>query len=361
MVSLIYAAAIAPAGWDEAMVAVHEGFAGSTGATGTVRSAVLAIADGSSRSMIGTLLPDAAATYTEDSHLDHVVQAVERGPVGTVRTGDELIAPRTATEFHQRWVKPNDLEDGFFVRLTTDVNPTTLIVAGSKRSRPFATKERTQLVSELVPHFQQSLSMRTHFAALAERSGAFAEAIDHEAHGIVVVTKDLQIVDCNAAALQILSERDGLSICNGALLASLPVGKRNLSGLAYHATTTDGIRYGGSVRCERFSGKRAYVIHVVPLSAGTVGVGARSLALVLIVDPARDPAPASELLRQLYGLTHAEAAVAHFVLYGDGVRAIGERLSLSSTTVKTHLRAIFAKTGTHRQAELVRVLSAVIP
>src|SRR5689334_20084174 len=110
MVSLIYAAAISPAGWDEAMAAVHEGFLQSAGATRSVRATVLASADGKSRSMIGTMLPEAAASYVDYGHLDHVVQAVERGPVGVIRTGDELIAPRTATEFHQRWIKPNDLE-----------------------------------------------------------------------------------------------------------------------------------------------------------------------------------------------------------------------------------------------------------
>jgi DNA-binding CsgD family transcriptional regulator len=60
-------------------------------------------------------------------------------------------------------------------------------------------------------------------------------------------------------------------------------------------------------------------------------------------------------------LTKAEAAVAVRVLYGEGISAISDRLSLSSATVRTHLRAIFTKTGTHRQAELVRLLSTIVP
>lgn len=50
---------------------------------------------------------------------------------------------------------------------------------------------------------------------------------------------------------------------------------------------------------------------------------------------------------------------AHLVLQGEVVNAVSEKMSLLSTTVRTHLRAIFSKTGTHRQAELVRLLSTI--
>jgi DNA-binding CsgD family transcriptional regulator len=49
------------------------------------------------------------------------------------------------------------------------------------------------------------------------------------------------------------------------------------------------------------------------------------------------------------------------MLTGEGVQAISDRLSLSNATVRTHLRAIFSKTGTHRQAETVGLLSTIVP
>src|SRR5690349_4254290 len=114
MVSLIYAAALAPAGWDDAIAEVHRGFAHTR--NGIVQSTSLAIADGVSRSMIGTLLPTAENTYGYYGRIDHVLQAVERGTIGHVRTGDELIAPHTSTEFHTDWVRPNNIEHGLFAR-----------------------------------------------------------------------------------------------------------------------------------------------------------------------------------------------------------------------------------------------------
>jgi DNA-binding CsgD family transcriptional regulator len=49
------------------------------------------------------------------------------------------------------------------------------------------------------------------------------------------------------------------------------------------------------------------------------------------------------------------------VTRGEGLKPIADELSLSLATVKTHLRHVFDKTGTHRQAELVRLLLTIDP
>jgi DNA-binding CsgD family transcriptional regulator len=81
-------------------------------------------------------------------------------------------------------------------------------------------------------------------------------------------------------------------------------------------------------------------------------------ALVLIVDPEKEPEPELQALRRLYGLTSTEAEIALRVLDGAGLGPIAEELSVSLATVRTHLQHVFDKTHTHRQAELVRLLLA---
>ena len=83
--------------------------------------------------------------------------------------------------------------------------------------------------------------------------------------------------------------------------------------------------------------------------------------MIIIVDPERQPETPAILLRRLYGLTKAEAQVALLAMRGEGLTPIAEELSVSLTTVKTHLRHIFDKTGIHRQAELVRLLILLDP
>jgi len=85
------------------------------------------------------------------------------------------------------------------------------------------------------------------------------------------------------------------------------------------------------------------------------------MALVLIIDPEDEPEPAAALLRRLYHLTEAEAEVALHVMHGADLKQISEELSISLTTVRTHLQHVFDKTDTHRQAELVRLLLVLTP
>lgn len=63
-----------------------------------------------------------------------------------------------------------------------------------------------------------------------------------------------------------------------------------------------------------------------------------------------------EHLQQCFGLTPAEAAFAVEIAKGDGKPAAAERRGISFATARTHLSNIFEKTGTHRQAELIRLL-----
>lgn len=64
-----------------------------------------------------------------------------------------------------------------------------------------------------------------------------------------------------------------------------------------------------------------------------------------------------QLLRCTFQLTAAEARLASGLADGEGVGAASARLAISRETARTQLRAIFAKTGTHRQAELTALLS----
>jgi DNA-binding CsgD family transcriptional regulator len=74
------------------------------------------------------------------------------------------------------------------------------------------------------------------------------------------------------------------------------------------------------------------------------------------MDPDIAGTPSPTLLQELFGLTAAEAVFAAEISRGDGMQAVAERLSIAPTTARTHLTRIFEKTGTRRQAELVRLL-----
>jgi DNA-binding CsgD family transcriptional regulator len=64
-----------------------------------------------------------------------------------------------------------------------------------------------------------------------------------------------------------------------------------------------------------------------------------------------------EIIAKSYKLTPAELRVLFAIVQVGGVPKVSEAMGISVATVKTHLRRLFAKTGTDRQADLVKLVA----
>ena len=56
------------------------------------------------------------------------------------------------------------------------------------------------------------------------------------------------------------------------------------------------------------------------------------------------------------GLTDREAEILEYLVAGKRPKEISEMLVVSITTVRSHVRAIYAKTGVHSHGELMHLL-----
>lgn len=321
------------------------------------------IADGTAPSIMTTSMPqEATTTYGEYyRHIDYVLAAVERSPAGLIRSGSELIAMNADSEFNNDWMRRYQLGDGLFVRLAGVTVPTYFVITAPKRSEPFATTERIKLVSAVVPHVQQALRTQEHIKGLTDAANGAERAFDLFRHGIAIVAPGQHVVRLNSAAEHILKSGDGLRIRSGIIEAACANAnaelRRSIAGPLLDES--GGARSGNSFVCARPSGKRPYVIHVLPFVADHDESEPR--AMLVVIDPEQRPEPPPLVLRRLYGFTKCEADIALHVLRGEGLKPISEELSLSMATIKTHLQRVFEKTNTHRQAELIRLLLAIMP
>jgi DNA-binding CsgD family transcriptional regulator len=78
--------------------------------------------------------------------------------------------------------------------------------------------------------------------------------------------------------------------------------------------------------------------------------------MIFLTDPERAPRLERRQLADLFEFTATEAKVALSIASGRSGPECARDLRMSSHTVHTHMRRIFAKLGVHRQADLVRVL-----
>jgi DNA-binding CsgD family transcriptional regulator len=80
--------------------------------------------------------------------------------------------------------------------------------------------------------------------------------------------------------------------------------------------------------------------------------------IVFASKPCEASLPDTEQLRSHFGLTDAQAKLAIEIARGEGLKACTRRLGIAISTGRSHLKQIFEKTETRRQAELVRLISA---
>lgn len=356
LVASIYAAPATTQRWQNALREIHRALGGSV--------AGLLMTEGSAWSLDNSTLPEAAAqSYAKYYYrLDRVLEAVECGPTGAVRTGSELMPLVRQSEFYADWLHPLDIDDGLFVRLTREPRPTSLIVAAPKRNDAFGTADRVKLLSALTPHFQQALRAQDKLDALVDCTVELAGALEVVRHGVIVIANELQVVNLNSAAERIFRDQDGLCLRSGHIVASFTRTEQELHCAVRSALGDErsSVRAGRSLICARPSGKRPYVIHVLPSHQNdSVQPRSRPMALMLIIDPEDGAEPPAAILCRLYGLTRAEVEVALCVMRGADLKEITEQLSISLATVRCHLQRVFDKTDTHRQVELVRLLSAL--
>lgn len=80
------------------------------------------------------------------------------------------------------------------------------------------------------------------------------------------------------------------------------------------------------------------------------------VALVVIRRELIDSGADLEALRKRFGLSPQEARIALALRQGGTVAEIAERMGISYETARVHLKSAFAKTGSHKQRELLAVV-----
>lgn len=91
------------------------------------------------------------------------------------------------------------------------------------------------------------------------------------------------------------------------------------------------------------------------ITAGPAWAGGALSGVAMVMICGQQRALPQEHLRQAFDLTPAEARLLSALVAGERVDAYARRSGVTVTTVKAHLRQLFAKTGETRQADLIRL------
>lgn len=105
------------------------------------------------------------------------------------------------------------------------------------------------------------------------------------------------------------------------------------------------------------NGTRPMILRIQRLGGSLPDFFASSIGVCLIEDVGRHQRHNLQQLRQLFDLTSSEAIIATMIAQGIPLKQVAHERSVSYETARTHLRSIFMKTNTRRQAELAALLT----
>ena len=189
---------------------------------------------------------------------------------------------------------------------------------------------------------------------MAEGQGrAAVHALDWMDSAVFVVDRHGLVSQTNIAARTLLSADVALVLRHGRLSVLQPDLQERFLRLVQAATDT--------AATARTPAPRAGLALPRPgrtpltLTIGPLHPSSRTLALVLARD-SETPLPV-ERLREWFGLTAREGRVAVQLVRGCGLEDIARSHGVALATVRSQLKQILAKTGTHRQAQAVALLA----
>jgi DNA-binding CsgD family transcriptional regulator len=210
----------------------------------------------------------------------------------------------------------------------------------------------------LVPHVRQALDMATRLGAAAQTRRSLESALDWLADGVALVGASGAIGHANAAFAKIARDRDGIHIRKGAIEFSVVEAQARLDEAIGRVARLRGgdVRQGGvDFHVPRPSGAAPYLVSVRPLLDKAAAKGA--VAVVFVRDPVSANAAPLRALREIFGMTKAEAHLAQAIQAGTPVSRYAQMHGTSINTVYTHLRRIKEKTGCGHMVQLVRKLN----
>jgi DNA-binding CsgD family transcriptional regulator len=176
------------------------------------------------------------------------------------------------------------------------------------------------------------------------------------------VTSALTLRYANAEAERILGADDGLAQRGRRLRVADTEIRSRLRATVGRLATRLGDADPSCFFVPRPSGAPSYTLVVAPAGAAVPAGGRIAAATLFLTDPVGPSAlPRPKLLAEALGLTASEAEVARLAAMGRGMGFVAERLGITLNTARTHLKAVYAKTGVNHQVALARTIADRFP
>ncbi len=358
LIGVVYDAAIDPSRWEDAIERVAH-FVGGAGGGLFCKDVGAHHAAIPHRTGFQMPLPAEFFRQIYPSAEGHFLGDLEQ-PVAT--TDLMPFAELTQSELYRQWAEPQGFVD--FVSAVVDRTTVSTAIFGIFRHERDGTVDdhaRRQM-RLIAPHIRRAVLIGRMFEFKAAEVATFVDTFDGLGAGMYLIDAGGRLIHANAAGNALLDAGDILNFAGGRLVARDAQVDRTLRDVFAAAGQGDaalGIK-GIAVPLTGKDGER-YVAHALPLMSGArrrAGVVYTATVALFVRKAALAVASAPEAIGSAFRLTPTELRVLLAIVEVGGIPEVAEAFGVADTTVRTHVSRLFEKTGTARQADLVKLVAS---
>lgn len=283
-------------------------------------------------------------------------------PPGKVMTVDEFmpIDEYHASDYYKQYVKASGIGHIIGADICDELgNSARLRISRADDVDNFGNAER-QLCQMLLPHLQQAIRLHARIARIESEKQLYAGAVDQFSMGTIILDESAQIRSSNQAAQGMLAEGNLFKLEGSELKVGSRSQHRQFAAVLKEVMEAH-LQSDPSLvkvfRLDQRDGTAGVGILLRPLPLVDASDGSRNPAVAIFIsNPAQSRGAQRDVLMELFGFTPSEANLALQLANGLTLDEASEVLSISRNTAKSHLSAIFSKTGVTRQTKLIQLI-----
>lgn len=274
-----------------------------------------------------------------------------------------------SSPFYQEFLIPYDRRFVTACKLVDSGDATVILAIMRGAAEGPLPAASVAFLDRLLPHLARSCRLGVRNFIYSTQALVGHTLVNKLRQPVILVTGDGEVVHVNESARRLLATTELVRVENGTLRMAQPqqeeflrtctrlerdmkTGVKAAGDQLFHTLPVMGATAPGGFGAERLY---TFISMLAPQDVmGTFGL--RPIVMLFFYHPDSAPAIDSALLYAAFGLTPAECRVATLLAEGLPVKEIAAQLGTRQDTVRKQLHAIYHKTATNRQPELIRLL-----
>jgi DNA-binding CsgD family transcriptional regulator/PAS domain-containing protein len=262
------------------------------------------------------------------------------------------------TRFYREWVEPQGYGDSIGALVAREGTVITMLSTSLNKAESPAGPDAVRRMELIVPHVRRALAIGNAIEMKEVEADSLGDAVDGIGAAVYLVREGGELVRTNPAGRELLESGSLFRQVRGRLIPE-ERGRDHVLMRAIAHAAQGGLCTHGAIPLIDRDGTR-FVAHVLPLVSGKRARAGRvtgAAVAVFIHRAVMDCAFPIEAISRQFELSKTELRVLSAMIEVGPPSEVAPVLGISEASVRTHLRRLFEKTGTTRQADLVKLVA----